>query len=402
MKAPTTSTITALFAALVATGCTVNIQSRPSAEPSPPPAEEDSVDILVSPTHTPRERTEPRRRVEPTDESTRRTTGTTVTRREDPPPPDSVETVRETTNTTITRREEPPQPLPDTVGTDKKPKESEKDRRAKQPETVATDDPPDRPGVGKGRDESKEKYPGKGNATGLEKQQDKNKENPGQEKATGRDEEVDVKPEDKDKATGQDKKPEPKQEPVAAKQPDTEKKPDKKAENDKATGSAKQPEAKQETVATKQTNTEVKPEPKKETGSAEKPSSKKQEGKKDEDKPAAKQNTVPAQPEKPTESAAKEESSPPVAMLEIPSKELPSPGKCRLWIPGQAAKDQAKSGKCDDLEGNAPAGSWVLYRPNKDKNVVQVKEMDPRRSGVVTRVLSYEVASGKLIGEAGR
>ena len=89
-------------------------------------------------------------------------------------------------------------------------------------------------------------------------------------------------------------------------------------------------------------------------------------------------------------------------MLEIPSKELPPPGKCRIWVPGLAARDQAKAGKCDGMEAQAPAGSWVLSRPSKDRNVVHVKVIDGRRAGVVTRVLSYEVASGKLIGEGAR
>jgi len=85
MKAAKTSMLTALLAALMATGCTVNIHSRPGAEPSPPPEEQE--DILVSPTRDSPDEAEPRRRTEPTDESARRTTGTTVTRREAPPKP---------------------------------------------------------------------------------------------------------------------------------------------------------------------------------------------------------------------------------------------------------------------------------------------------------------------------
>ena len=357
MKAPKTSMLTALLAALIAMGCTVNIHTKPNAEPSPPPEEQDSEDVLVSPTHNSPDEANPRRRTEPTEESARRTTGTTITRREAPPKPnpDSVktddskqETVRRTTGTTITRREDPPKQDPDSAQTGNPPdrpgvgkgRDESKEQypgkgdpnglKKRQDSTTTTEttqgDPPDRPGVGKGRDESKEQYPGNGNASGLEKQQDK--------------------------------QPEQKKEPVSTKQPNAEKKQDNKAENSKATSTVPQPEAKQETVTTK--------------------------------------------PAERTDTAVKDKSSTTTAMLEIPSKELPPPGKCRVWIPGLAARDQAKAGKCDGMEAQAPAGSWVLSRPSKDRNVVHVKVIDGRRAGVVTRVLSYEVASGKLIGEGAR
>ena len=265
------------------------------------------------------------------------------------------EGVRQTTGTTITRWEDPPKQDPDTSATDPKSKDEQNDRRTTE-DTTTTDPPdrpgvgkgrdeskekypgkgeatgldknkktevdpdsgnnpaPDRPGVGKGRDESKEQYPGKGEATGLEKQQDKNKENPGQEKAKSDDKKDDGKPDSRGSTNAQDKQPEQTKEPVTTERPS----------------------------------------------------------------PA----TAP--------------------MLEIPAKELPAPGKCRVWVPGLADRDQAKAGKCENVESSAPAGSWVLSRPSRDRSVVQVKVIDGRRAGVVTRVLSYEVATGKLIGEGGR
>jgi hypothetical protein len=406
MKAPKTSMLTALLAALIATGCTVNIRTRPNAEPSPPP-EEESEDILVSPTHNSPDEAEPRRRTEPTDESVRRTTGTTITRREAPPKPDpdsvktdesKQETVRRTTGTTITRREDPPKQDPDSAQTGNPPdrpgvgkgrdeskekypgngeaKGLEKEKKTEvMPDSVSVT-PPDRPGVGKGRDESKEQYPGKGEATGLEKQQDKNNENPGQEKAKSEEKKTDGKPDSRGNTSGQDKQPEPKQEPVTTKQPNNENKPDNKAENGKAKGTEKQPESKKEAVTSTQPSSDRKPESKRET--------------------------VTTKPAEPTEPGTSDKTSAATPMLEIPAKELPAPGKCRVWIPGLAERDQAKAGKCDDIESNAPAGSWVLSRPSKDRNVVHVKVIDGRRAGVVVKVLSYEVASGKLIGEGTR
>ncbi|UCD25633.1 MAG: hypothetical protein JSW51_06890, partial [Gemmatimonadota bacterium] len=223
-----------------------------------------------------------------------------------------------------------------------------------QPDSVS-ETPPDRPGVGKGRDESQERYPGRGEATGLEKQQDKAKENPGQEKATDENEKRNSKPEEK-------------------------------PANERSEGNRTQPEAKKDTAASARPGSNTEAESKRETAATERAN----DGKKSDDKSERRTAGEPAVSE--PDAAA-------VPRLEVPSKELPPPDKCRVWIPGRAAGEQAKAGKCDDVESGAPAGSWVLYTPKHDRGVVHVKEIDARRAGVVTKVLSYEVASGKLIGE---
>ncbi|KPJ88894.1 MAG: hypothetical protein AMS18_13030 [Gemmatimonas sp. SG8_17] len=85
------------------------------------------------------------------------------------------------------------------------------------------------------------------------------------------------------------------------------------------------------------------------------------------------------------------------ATLGIPPGHLPPPGKCKIWIPGDPPGHQAKARDCHGIEADAPAGSWVLHRPGKDKKVVHVREMDRRRLGVVIHVRVYEASSGKYL-----
>ena len=87
------------------------------------------------------------------------------------------------------------------------------------------------------------------------------------------------------------------------------------------------------------------------------------------------------------------------ATLKVPPGHLPPPGMCRLWIPGEPPGHQAKAGSCDGIDRTAPAGSWVLYRPGKDKKVVHVREVDARRIGVIVRIRIYDAASGKFMRE---
>ncbi|UCG84858.1 MAG: hypothetical protein JSW71_12975 [Gemmatimonadota bacterium] len=87
------------------------------------------------------------------------------------------------------------------------------------------------------------------------------------------------------------------------------------------------------------------------------------------------------------------------ATLGIPPGHLPPPGKCKVWMPGSPPGHQADARDCHGIEADAPAGSWVLYRPSKDKKIVHVREMDSRRSGVVIHVRVYEASSGKYLRE---
>src|SRR2546427_726407 len=57
------------------------------------------------------------------------------------------------------------------------------------------------------------------------------------------------------------------------------------------------------------------------------------------------------------------------ATLGVPPGHLPKPGQCRIWIPGVPPGHQPrpKSRSCEGIEADAPAGSWILYRPTADR-----------------------------------
>lgn len=85
------------------------------------------------------------------------------------------------------------------------------------------------------------------------------------------------------------------------------------------------------------------------------------------------------------------------ASLGIPPGHLPSPGMCRVWVPGQPPGHQDKARSCSNIERTAPAGSWIVERPGKDRKVVHVRVVDERRPGVVVRMRVYELRDGKLV-----
>lgn len=416
MKVPNHSLFAALLAAALTVGCTVNIQTRPDAEPGPEPAESEPDVGQVEPTNR-RERD----RVQPIPEPRRRTDDETIVRRSEPP-----------------RQEPETKAEPDTTKDETKTKETgrreKEDTRTTQPDTKAAPDPPDRPGVGKGRKESQETYPGKGKATGLEKQQDNDREPANQGNANGRNKQPDVTndtgtknqptPDKKpDEKTGSDKskddrvvvkQPESKNDPVGKEQPSPAKKPDTKPDNDE---SIKEP------VAAKQSAPDRQPDrkPIDEKRGSDPDNGKQQDIKNDsavtkpevsEEKPDksnkaanAQKNQAESQPDamvsKDSElESSRDEASPP-ARLGIQSKHLPSPGQCRVWIPGNPAGDQAEPRDCDGIESAAPPGSWVLYRPEKDKKVVHVRQMHQRRRGAVANVWIYETSSGKYVRQEG-
>ena len=87
------------------------------------------------------------------------------------------------------------------------------------------------------------------------------------------------------------------------------------------------------------------------------------------------------------------------ATLGIPPGHLPAPGMCRVWVPGTPPGHQARARSCDGIEGAAPAGSWIVHRPGRDRKVVHVRELDRRRPGVVVRLRVYDAQRGTLIRE---
>jgi hypothetical protein len=88
-----------------------------------------------------------------------------------------------------------------------------------------------------------------------------------------------------------------------------------------------------------------------------------------------------------------------VVTLDVPPGHLPPPGKCRIWFPGDPPGHQPKARPCREIEREAPAGSWILYRPREDRSVVHVRVVDERRPGVVVWVRVFDIERRKLIRE---
>ena len=89
------------------------------------------------------------------------------------------------------------------------------------------------------------------------------------------------------------------------------------------------------------------------------------------------------------------------ATLGVAPGHLPKPGQCRVWIPGTPPGQQPrpKSRDCEGIARVAPAGSWILYRPTRDKKLVHVRVVDRRRAGVVVVIRIFEVESGRFVRE---
>ena len=87
------------------------------------------------------------------------------------------------------------------------------------------------------------------------------------------------------------------------------------------------------------------------------------------------------------------------ARLGIPPGHLPPEGGCRIWVPGTPPGRQRAAESCQAVERHAPAGSWIVYRPTRDKKLVHVRVVDDRRGGSVVRVRVYEVADGRFVRE---
>jgi hypothetical protein len=85
--------------------------------------------------------------------------------------------------------------------------------------------------------------------------------------------------------------------------------------------------------------------------------------------------------------------------LDIPPGHLPDPGACRVWIPGipPGRQRHLPSGDCAGVTREAPAGSWVVYRPTRDRRLIHVRVVDDRRPGVVLVVRVFEAESGRFL-----
>jgi hypothetical protein len=94
-----------------------------------------------------------------------------------------------------------------------------------------------------------------------------------------------------------------------------------------------------------------------------------------------------------------QERQPATSNLSIPPGHLPQPGQCRIWIPGEAPGQQRSesSRTCASISRDAPAGSWVVYRPTRDRKLVYVRVVDPQRAGVVITVRVFDADDGRYL-----
>jgi hypothetical protein len=83
--------------------------------------------------------------------------------------------------------------------------------------------------------------------------------------------------------------------------------------------------------------------------------------------------------------------------LGVPPGHLPPVGQCRVWVPGMPPGHQARARSCSNIERDTPKGSWILYRPAENLKVVQVREIDERRPGVVIHMRVYDAEKGTLV-----
>jgi len=88
------------------------------------------------------------------------------------------------------------------------------------------------------------------------------------------------------------------------------------------------------------------------------------------------------------------------AKFGIPPGHLPPPGQCKVWMPGEPPgkqKKKYKSGACESVSHDVPAGGWLVYRPGEDKKEVVVREYGSERQ--ITSVRVFDIATGALLRE---
>ena len=110
-------------------------------------------------------------------------------------------------------------------------------------------------------------------------------------------------------------------------------------------------------------------------------------------------NEPPPPPQPPPPPVRPREERPREETLGIAPRYLPEPGECLIWIPGVPQGQQRSRAfqDCDGTTRGAPAGSWVIYRPTRDRSLVHVRVLDARRPGVVVVVRIFEVESGRFV-----
>ena len=92
-----------------------------------------------------------------------------------------------------------------------------------------------------------------------------------------------------------------------------------------------------------------------------------------------------------------------MATLNVPSTHLPPAGMCRVWDPTLSPGQQRglPSGACNGMAKLVGRGQWVLYRPDDDNSVVEVRMFDTVGSAGLQPVLIrvFNIATGQLVKE---
>ena len=59
-------------------------------------------------------------------------------------------------------------------------------------------------------------------------------------------------------------------------------------------------------------------------------------------------------------------------VYDIPPGQMPPPGSCRVWHPGEPPGQQPPPGECDELREAVPPDAWLLYRPDEARRVFRI------------------------------
>ena len=83
--------------------------------------------------------------------------------------------------------------------------------------------------------------------------------------------------------------------------------------------------------------------------------------------------------------------------LGIPPDEIPSPGECRLWMPGTPPAQQSAPGQCSVVQKTVPAGAWVLHRSEEKSNEVAVNVYRSTWPWIVSETRYFDYWTGAFL-----